>query len=200
VFVYVCLEPYQVRTEVADQVTVLSRSAVVLDRRGQGGVATLTGAIAAFDPETGETVQTGSGPVTVLRGRTTATGTELVYETDTGLGRMTGPVAVARDAGEDGEALTGESQALSFDVDRELLIFSGQVKLTSGSRQSEADTATLDEATGVIILEGNPAVSRDGSGGEVKGRSIRYLVDADEVEVLGDAEATLEIEGEGFQR
>lgn len=200
VFVFVCLEPYWVRTEVADQVTIHSRSALVLDRRTQGGVATLTGAVVAFDPLSGLPVKTGTGPVTVQRGRTTATGLELVYETDTGLGRMIGPVQVSRAAGGGGEALQGEARELSFDVDRQLLIFTGAVKLTSGDRHSEADTATLDEAAGVITLEGSPAISRDGRGSEVRGRSIRYLVDADEVEVLGDARATLEIEGDGFRR
>jgi len=65
--------------------------------------------------------------------------------------------------------------------------------VTSGERVSEADRLELDEAAGVALLTGSPAVSRRG-GDEVRGNALRYDLETDEVVATGAVSATFEIQ------
>jgi lipopolysaccharide export system protein LptA len=82
---------------------------------------------------------------------------------------------------------------MTFDVERERATLIGDVVVTSGERTSTADELELDEAAGVAILTGAPAVSRRGSD-EVRGSTLRYDLETDEVVATGSVFATFELD------
>ena len=143
----------------------------------------------------------GDPKVTIEEGRTTVEGGPLVYENDSGVGEMTGPVDLSRSAEGDSPALTASSARFSFNVDDDIQTLQGNVKVESDGRVSEADILELDEEAGFAVLRGNPARSRNDEG-EVMGEVIEYDLDSNDVVVtqevkgtftldLGDGEASL---------
>jgi lipopolysaccharide export system protein LptA len=131
--------------------------------------------------------------VVLEQGRTTVTGTRFFLDQGTDLADMDGPVLLERRDESGTVGLEATSRGLTFDVATERATLVGDVVVTSDQRVSTAERLELDEAAGVALLTGSPAVSRRGSD-EVRGMVLRYDLDTDDVIVTGGVEATFEID------
>jgi lipopolysaccharide export system protein LptA len=134
-------------------------------------------------------------PVELRQGRTTVLGGRFFLDRGTDVATMDGPVTLTRAPaeGDDRPPLEATADEMTFDVERERATLIGAVVVTSGERVSEADRLELDEAAGVALLTGSPAVSRRG-GDEVRGNALRYDLETDEVVATGAVSATFEIQ------
>ncbi|MDF1523856.1 MAG: LptA/OstA family protein [Trueperaceae bacterium] len=153
-----------------------------------GGTATFDrpGCLEALAPE-------GARPVELRQGRTTITGARFFLDRGTDLATMDGPVTLERRAQGDGPTLEATADALTFDVADERATLTGSVVITSGERVSQADRLELDDAAGVAVLTGAPAVSRRGND-EVRGSTLRYDLETDDVVVIGSVSASFEVD------
>ncbi len=133
-------------------------------------------------------------PVELRQGRTTVLGQRFLLDRGTDVATMDGPVSLTRAAaaGDDRAPLEATADAMTFDVEREQATLIGSVVVTSGDRVSEADRLELDEAAGTAVLTGSPAVSRRGAD-EVRGNTLRYDLETDEVVAIGAISATFEV-------
>jgi len=134
-------------------------------------------------------------PVELRQGRTTVLGGRFFLDRGTDVATMDGPVSLTRAPaeGDDRPPLEATAGEMTFDVERERATLIGGVVVTSGERVSEADRLELDEAAGVALLTGSPAVSRRGAD-EVRGNALRYDLETDEVVATGAVSATFEVE------
>ena len=134
-------------------------------------------------------------PVELRQGRTTVLGGRFFLDRGTDVATMDGPVTLTRAPaeGDDRPPLEATAGEMTFDVERERATLIGGVVVTSGDRVSEADRLELDEAAGVALLTGSPAVSRRGAD-EVRGNALRYDLETDEVVATGAVSATFEVE------
>jgi lipopolysaccharide export system protein LptA len=134
-------------------------------------------------------------PVELRQGRTTVLGGRFFLDRGTDVATMDGPVTLTRAPveGDDRPPLEATAGEMTFDVEREQATLIGGVVVTSGERVSEADRLELDEAAGVALLTGSPAVSRRGAD-EVRGNALRYDLETDEVVATGAVSATFEVE------
>ncbi len=143
-----------------------------------------------------ETVEAADPPrVSLVQGRTTAVGARFFLDRGTDVASMDGPVTLRREAQGDGDPVEADAAALAYDLEAGRSILTGGVQVRSGERVSEADRLELDEEAGVAILDGAPAVSREGTD-EVRGARLIYDLETNDVVVEGGVEATFEIEGE----
>lgn len=133
------------------------------------------------------------GEVTLEQGRTTITGTRFFLEQDTDLARMDGPVALTRSSEDGAVTLEASAATLLLDVKTEFATLEGDVVVASDDRVSRADRLELDEAAGIALLTGDPAVSTRGDE-EVRGRTLRYDLETDDVVAIGAVGATFEID------
>jgi lipopolysaccharide export system protein LptA len=133
-------------------------------------------------------------PVELRQGRTTITGTRFFLDRGTDVADFDGPVTLTREAsGADGrQRLEATAASMTFDVEQERATLIGDVVVDSGERTSTADALELDEVAGVAILTGTPAISRRGSD-EVRGNTLRYDLETDEVVATGSVFATFEL-------
>lgn len=134
-------------------------------------------------------------PVELRQGRTTVLGDRFFLDRGTDVATMDGPVTLTRTPaeGDGGPPLEATAGEMTFDVERERATLIGAVVVTSGERVSEADRLELDEAAGVALLTGSPAVSRRGAD-EVRGNELRYDLETDEVVATGAVSATFEVD------
>lgn len=143
-----------------------------------------------------ETVEAADPPrVTLVQGRTTALGARFFLDRGSDVATMDGPVTLRREPQGDGDPVEADAAALAYDLEAGRSTLTGGVVVRSGGRVSEADRLELDEEAGVAILDGAPAVSRDGAD-EVRGARLIYDLETNDVVVEGNVEATFEIEGE----
>ncbi len=156
-----------------------------------GGTATFDrpGCLDTLDPE-------GALPVELRQGRTSVTGTRFFLDRGTDLASMDGPVVLTRTAADDAPPLEATAAGLTFDVGTESATLTGDVVVTSGERVSHAERLELDEAAGVAILTGAPATSRRGDD-EVRGTTLRYDLETNDVVVVGGVSASFEVDVAG---
>jgi lipopolysaccharide export system protein LptA len=124
-------------------------------------------------------------PVELRQGRTTIEGTRFFLDRGTDVADFDGPVTLTgrRPTPTAGPA-GGDRRIHDLRRRAERATLIGDVVVTSGERTSTADALDLDEAAGVAILTGSPAVSRRGSD-EVRGSTLRYDLETDEVVAIG---------------
>ncbi len=144
------------------------------------------GCLEAVDDEDAE-------PVVLEQGRTLVTGSRFWLEQDTDVAQMDGPVALTRRSEDGAVTLEASADALLLDVRTEVATLAGGVVVTSDERVSRADRLELDEAAGVALLTGDPAVSVRGEE-EVRGRELRYDLETDDVIAIGAVGARFEID------
>lgn len=144
------------------------------------------GCLEAIDDEDGE-------PVVLEQGRTRMTGTRFWLEQDTDLARLDGPVALTRRSEDDAVTLEASAASMLLDIRTEVATLVGDVVVTSDARVSRADRLELDDDAGIALLTGSPAVSSRG-GEEVRGSSLRYDLETDEVVATGAVGARFEID------
>jgi len=191
--------PRRVETTVNE---IVIRSSIVLREQPAGdqeqAVLEHFGGTLVFNPETfcpEEITPSDLPEVTISQGRTTLEGALFRYYNATGLGVMEGPVSLKRVAQGDSPALTASAERLEFNVDTDTTLLSGNIRVESEDRVSEAETLALDEAAGIAILRGNPARSRRG-GDTVEGGVIVYYLNTNDVVVREGARATFQLDRE----
>jgi len=127
-----------------------------------------------------------SGGVSVTRGRLRASGDVLAYSEATGLGVLSGNVAVTIDPSEEGEAVvTISAERVTFDVDTDVSISEGRVLLVNGDQTAEAERLLFEEERDLGQLtsaDGRALVTRVGDDGPL-------TIEADEIRVLTDLKA-----------
>lgn len=116
--------------------------------------------------------------VNVTQGKTALRGRKLVYDEKDGIARVEGPITFRRENGED--SLSGTSDQIEVDVDREKTVLVGNVVLNSkGGRVSRAARVEYDDAQNMARLIGTPeqpAQSTQGSD-RVSAGTILYDLD-----------------------
>jgi lipopolysaccharide transport protein LptA len=94
----------------------------------------------------GRRIATFTGGLRVTRNRLTATGPDLTYTEETGIGAMTGDVSIVvapEEEGDDPVDITAESA--DFDVDTDVSTSRGNVELVSGNQTANAEEVIYEE-------------------------------------------------------
>ena len=130
------------------------------------------------------------GAVSVVQGKSRASGKRLDYDNDSGDAVLAGPINLERSGD---EPLTGTADRLVYNVDSEEITLTGNVVLEQGNRTTKASSALLLESAGYAYLYGDPVVSK-GPDGEVRGLKVRYDLDSGELLVLEGVAAVFEDE------
>jgi lipopolysaccharide export system protein LptA len=181
------------------------RSQIAIVRIPQGGagegdetVELLGGAIQFDRPGCIENLDpVGALPIELRQGRTTISGSRFFLDRGTDVAEMLGPIDLERTPTYANQApLRATATTMTYDLERELSTLVGKVVVTSETRVSEADRLELDELAGVAILTGSPAVSRRGED-EIRGRTLRYDLDTDEVVAIGAVSGSFVIDLRG---
>ncbi|MER3442726.1 MAG: hypothetical protein C4333_00795 [Meiothermus sp.] len=121
--------------------------------------------------------------VEVVQGKSKAFGSELIYDNDTGDAKVAGPIKLERSGD---KPLNGNANALTYNVDDETLLLSGQVRLTQKERTTSAQSAVVREKDGVAYLYGTKEapVTSESKDGKVRGTKLKYNLDTGDVVVL----------------
>lgn len=214
-------EPYLVETQV-NEATLTSRIAAskqppntrdeegnIIERGGDKAILELYGGGLEFVEERGDekrgcpinVERSEQEDVTLKEGRTTVKGVNFIYNNDTGIGNMKGPITLDRVAEGDSPALNATSDTMEVNVDDDKTFLEGNVKVNSEDRVSEATTLEYNEEDGIAILRGDrekniPAKSIKGSD-ILQGYVIIYYLDTNDVLVEGDVQGDIEVDLEG---
>ena len=140
--------------------------------------------------------RTETADVTLKEGRTTVLGANFLYDNSTGIGKMKGPITLDRVAEGDSPALNATSDSLETNVDEDKTYLTGNVKVTSEDRVSEAATLEYNEEEGQAILRGTeetPAKSTKGND-VLQGDVIIYFLDTNDVVVQGNLQGDIEVD------
>ncbi|GAA4004956.1 LptA/OstA family protein [Deinococcus rubellus] len=124
--------------------------------------------------------------VFVTQGRTSLQGQTLVYDESDGVARIGGPITFERAPApgkSEADRLTGNSERIEVDVDKETTTLAGKVVLKNGARTSTADRVEYDDAANVAVLRGMPgALAQSVNGQEIIcAMIIRYNLDLNTV-------------------
>ncbi len=182
-----------------DKNLIRSPLAIVTQQEGGDGHIEVSAGTAQFldNPPEGKTdrlsrcaVQADPRPapdtVFVTQGRTSLKGQTLVYDESDGVARIAGPITFER-APETGkpetDRLTGNSERIEVDVDKETTTLVGKVTLKNGTRTSSAERVDYDDAANVAVLRGAPgALAQSVNGQEIIcAMIIRYNLDLNTV-------------------
>jgi lipopolysaccharide export system protein LptA len=205
-------DPYFIETQVNDAL-LTSRIALskqppnkrneagdVIERGGDKSVLELFGGSLEFPDERSgcpkNIERAEQAEVTLKEGRTTVKGVTFRYLNETGIGTMKGPITLDRVAEGDSPALNATSESLETNVDEDKTYLTGNVKVTSEDRVSEAATLEYNEESGLAILRGNeetPAKSTKGSD-VLQGDVIIYYLDTNDVVVQGSLQGDIEVD------
>jgi hypothetical protein len=211
-------EPYLVETQV-NEATLTSRIAAsrqppnvrneagdVIERGSDKTVLELYGGTLEFIEERGNEKRgcptnierTETADVTLREGRTTVTGANFLYDNNTGIGNMKGPITLDRVGEGDSPALNATSDTMEVNVDDDKTLLEGNVRVTSEDRVSEATTLEYNEEKGIAILRGDrekgiKAKSTKGSD-VLEGYEVIYYLDANDVVVLGGVQGDVEVD------
>lgn len=160
--------------------------AVMDKKEGGDGHLEMSGGAASLEEEDEAgcpklTPKAEAGAIKVTKGKTLLSGSKLVYDEKDGQAKVEGPITFEREQ-KDGK-LTGSSQTLVVDVDKNTTVMKGSVKLNSGDRVSSAEEVEYSEKDNVAILRGtaqNPAKSTKGKE-ELTAEVIRYNLETNDV-------------------
>jgi lipopolysaccharide export system protein LptA len=214
-------EPYLVETQVNEAIltsriaasrqppNVRNEAGDVIERGGDKAILELYGGTLEFIEERGNDKRgcpvnierSEQEDVTLKEGRTTVKGVNFIYNNNTGIGNMKGPITLDRVAEGDSPALNATSDTMEVNVDDDKTFLEGNVKVTSEDRVSEAATLEYNEEDGIAILRGDrekgiKAKSTKGSD-VLEGYEVIYYLDANDVVVLGGVQGDVEVDLEG---
>lgn len=137
----------------------------------------------------GERTATFTGGVRVERGRLTANGTSLEYSEATGLGVMPQETAIVIEPEEEeDEVVDITTDSVTFDVDTDTSTSEGNVNLTNGNQDAQADTMIYEEGRDLAVLNsesGQAEVRRENDDGTF------LTITADEIRVLTGTDTLL---------
>jgi len=132
----------------------------------------------------GQRIATFSEGVRVTRGRLEAFGETLFYDEATGIGLLTGNVNITVEGRtEEAEAVFITALEAEFDVDTDVSISRGDVKLDNGNQQAEADEMEYEEERTLGVLrctDRQCQITREDEDGNF------LVITADETRVLTD--------------
>jgi len=131
--------------------------------------------------------------VVLEQGRTTVVGSRFWLEQETDVAIMDGPVTLRRTSEDGGVTLEASAARLWLDIGTEVATLEGDVVVSSADRVSRAERLELDEEAGIALLTGDPAVSSSGSD-EIRGRTLRYDLETDDVIAIGGVGARFEVD------
>ena len=127
-----------------------------------------------------------SGGVRVERGRLTAEGPALEYSESTGLGVMPQKTAIVVEPEDKNDDVVDiDTDTVTFDVDTDTSTSEGNVSLTNGNQDAQADTMIFEEGRELAVLSSDDgqAVARrenpDGSFLTITANEIRVLTGSD---------------------
>jgi len=182
-----------------DKNLIRSPLAVVTQQEGGDGHIEVSAGTAQFldNPPEGKTdrlsrcaVEADPKPapdtVFVTQGRTSLKGQTLVYDESDGVARIAGPITFER-APETGkpetDRLTGNSERIEVDVDKETTTLVGKVTLKNGTRTSSAERVDYDDAANVAVLRGTSGAPAQSVNGQeiICAMIIRYNLDLNTV-------------------
>ena len=130
-----------------------------------------------------------TGGVRVERGRLTATGPGLEYSETTGRGVMPQKAAiVVEPADENNDVVNIATDTVTFDVDTDTSISQGNVTLTNGAQDAEADELVFEEGRDLAVLtneQGQAVVRRENDDGTF------LTITADEIRALTETDVLL---------
>ncbi|MGL4611631.1 MAG: LptA/OstA family protein [Trueperaceae bacterium] len=185
----------------------------VIERGNDEAILELYGGTVEFIEERGNerrncpinVKRTETADVTLKEGRTTINGVNFTYDNSKGLANMKGPITLDRVAEGESPALNATADNLENNVDDDKTFLTGNVKVTSEDRVSEATSLEYDEENGLAILRGDaekdiPAKSTK-DGDVLQGDIIIYYLDSNDVVVEGGLQGEIEVDleevGEG---
>jgi lipopolysaccharide transport protein LptA len=133
--------------------TIYSQNAVLTGPEGED--------VPLADAE-GRRNATFSGGLRVTRNRLEAKGPDLSYSEETGIGSMTGNVAIVvqpKEDDPDGNPVTIMAEAADFDVDTDVSISKGNVQLENGNQSATSEQVIYEETRelGKLTSEGGQA-------------------------------------------
>ena len=146
--------------------------------------------VETFCPENIE--ESSEAEVKIETGRTTVLGVTFDYENATGIGTMTGPIDLDREAEGDSPALQANSEGLKYVEETDQITLTDDVRIESDGRVSEADLVEFDEENGIAVLRGN-VTSQKGEE-TLQGDEMTYFINSNEIRVEGNVAGTLEID------
>ena len=187
-------DPYQTLVSFADDARAYGHLALVERAKGLfENVILGTGNAAYVDDEDRFKVKMTDAPdaVTVIQGKSHASGRRLEYDNGSGMAVLGGPVKIERSGK---KPLSGEADELVYQLDDKTLTLYGHVVLKQEGRTTKADTAVILEARGYAYLYGQPVNSR-GDDGELSGEAVRYNLDSGELLLLKGVKATFNDDG-----
>ena len=130
-----------------------------------------------------------TGGVRVERGRLTATGPGLEYSEATGRGVMPQKTAiVVQPAEEGGDVVNIATDTVTFDVDTDTSVSQGNVTLTNGAQDAQADELIFEEGRDLAVLsnqQGQAVARRENDDGTF------LTITADEIRALTDTDVLL---------
>jgi len=185
--------PYQTLVRFGEDARAYGHLALVERVRGVYEKITLGSGKAEYREDEDRFVTTFSDEkdaVSVIQGRSHASGRRLDYDNDSGDALLRGPVSISRDGD---RPLSGSADSLTYNVDAETITLRGRVVFEQNNRTTTADTAVLIEKAGYAYLYGEPVVSK-GADGEIRGNLVRYDLDDGELLVVEGVKATFEEE------
>lgn len=134
-----------------------------------------------------------TGGVRVERGRLTATGPALAYSEATGRGVMPQKTAIVVQPEKAGNDVVNiGTDTVTFDVDSDTSVSQGNVTLTNGAQDAQADELTFEEGRDLAVLtnQTGQAVARrkndDGTFLTITADEIRALTETDVLLATGD--------------
>jgi lipopolysaccharide transport protein LptA len=152
----------------------------------------------------GRRIATFSGGLRVTRNRLEAKGPDLVYSEETGIGSMTGNVAIVvapEEEGEDPVNITAESA--DFDVDTDVSISRGNVELVNGNQTAQAGEVVYEEDRELALMTsegGQVTLTRtddDGSVLTITADEVRPLTGDKRLHAIGNVTV---VDGAGISR
>ncbi len=130
-----------------------------------------------------------TGGVRVVQGRLTATGPALDYSEATGQGVMPQETAIVVTPAEEGDDVTNiAADTVTFDVDTDTSVSEGNVTLTSGNQDAEAQELIFEEERDLAVMrnpDGRVTVRRQNDDGTF------LTITADETRVLTGTDVLL---------
>ena len=182
-------------TTLTSSIAIIERQAGDQEEEGQETIEMLDGDIVFADrpPCPEEFIPAEDQTVLLEQGRTTISATRFFLDREADVAQLDGPIALERAAEGDSEPLNATAESMTYDLESDRSTLTGNVRVESGDRVSEAETLELDEEAGLATLMGSPARSVQGED-EIEGETLLYYLDSNDVVVLGGVQGTLEVE------
>ena len=188
--------PLKVETQIND--TLITSNIVLREqppRDQDNATLHMAGGTLDFNEETfcpENIAEASEAEVKIETGRTTVLGVTFDYENATGIGTMTGPIDLDREAEGDSPALQANSEGLQYVEETDQITLTDDVRIESDGRVSEADLVEFDEENGIAVLRGN-VTSQKGEE-TLQGDEMTYFINSNEIRVEGNVAGTLEID------